>query len=319
MSAAIDRLERLLLILPRAQREEGATFAELEELLEVDRRTLHGDIELLTSRASYLQAGDPADFQLQLEADRVRIFGSKPFARPPKLGSREALALALGLRTRALVRGDAEGTRLMDRLEGALAREATEGLEPLPVEDASARPVDGRIRDRILEAIATRLPIRFRYLKRGAPGPEERRLHPLTLLHAEGRWYLMGERPEGGVRAFRIDRILSVETGEEPFEWPQDFDPREYVEGGRVFLPREAEAVTVDYSPKIARWIEERLEGEALEDGGFRVVHHVADREWLVRHVLAYGGEAVAHPPGREWVVEALRWNREGGRGISEP
>ncbi|TVP58949.1 MAG: WYL domain-containing protein [Gemmatimonadales bacterium] len=313
---AIDRLERLLLLLPRAQRKGGVTFDELERLLEVDRRTLRADLDLLTARASYLRAGDPADLQITIDAERVEIFSPGPFHRPPRLGAREALALVLGLRTRALVRGLADtpathADALLARLEGVLATRALDDIQPLPVEDASARPVDGLLRDRALDAIAERRPVRLRYLKPGASDAEVRQLHPLTLVHAEGRWYLMGEapdRPPPAVRSFRLDRILEIEIEDEskPFAYPDPFDPHDYLEPSRVFQAADPVEVTVDYSPKIARWIEERFEGVPLEGWGFRVTHPVADREWLVRHVLRYGGEAVAHSPGREWVIEAL-------------
>lgn len=313
-TGALSRLERILVLLPRAKRPEGVTLAELERDFGVDLDTIRRDLELLTVRAGYLRAGDPGNMQIAIDADRVRITGKGVFDRPPRLGTYEALALLFGLRARILLSGgdEKQAARLADRLEGALANDALSELDPLPIEDGSTRSADAVIRDRALDAILERRPVRFEYLKPGVDAPDKRRLHPLTMVHAEGRWYLMGHDPDQGdraIRSFRLDRILDLAAAAEAsaFEPPADFDPVAHVSPERVFVADDVIEVTVDYSPTIARWIEEQFEGTRLEDGGWRVVHRVADREWLVQQVLQYGGEAVAHPPGRGWVLDALR------------
>ena len=53
----------------------------------------------------------------------------------------------------------------------------------------------------------------------------------------------------------------------------------------------------VKYSPRIARWIAEREEGETAGDGSFVVDHPLADLDWAVRHVLQYGPEAEVLEP----------------------
>ena len=51
------------------------------------------------------------------------------------------------------------------------------------------------------------------------------------------------------------------------------------------------------YSPKIARWIQEREQGTTDADGSFVVEHALADLDWAVRHVLQYGPEAEVLEP----------------------
>jgi proteasome accessory factor C len=53
----------------------------------------------------------------------------------------------------------------------------------------------------------------------------------------------------------------------------------------------------VRYSPRVARWLAERVDGEVQEDGALVVRHAVSDADWLVRHVLRYGGEAEVLEP----------------------
>lgn len=301
------------MLLPRAKRAEGVTFSELANDFGVDRATIRKDLELLTVRAGYLRAGDAGNMQIAIDTDRLRITGTGVFDRPPRLGTLEALALLFGLRSRIMLSGggEEEARTLVERLEGLLASDTLEELEPLPIEDGSARSADDAIRDHLLDAILERRPVRLHYLKPGDRAPEKRRLHPLTMVHAEGRWYLLGDDPEQSglaVRSFRLDRILDSRTDDDDptFEPPPHFDPEDHLSSARVFRADNTVEVTVDYSPVIARWIEEQFEGTRLQDGTWRVVHQVADREWLVRQVLQYGGEAVAHPPGRDWVLDAL-------------
>jgi predicted DNA-binding transcriptional regulator YafY len=65
----------------------------------------------------------------------------------------------------------------------------------------------------------------------------------------------------------------------------------------------------IRYSPRIARWIAEREEGDQEEDGSFTVSHPLADDAWAVRHVLQYGPEAEVLAPWRirERVSATLR------------
>jgi predicted DNA-binding transcriptional regulator YafY len=105
------------------------------------------------------------------------------------------------------------------------------------------------------------------------------------------------------VRAFRLDRILAVSPLEGSFEVPKDFDARDHVEKGGgspggVFRADDTVEVTVRYSPRIARWMEEQGVGKKRSDGSLNVRHPVADPGWLVRHVLYHGPDAeVVHPP----------------------
>jgi predicted DNA-binding transcriptional regulator YafY len=79
-----------------------------------------------------------------------------------------------------------------------------------------------------------------------------------------------------------------------------------------MFRADETVDVTVRYSPRIARWIEEAARGSTAGGaesgdrpgiarrpyGSVDVVHRVADPGWLVRHVLHHGPDAeVVEPP----------------------
>ena len=310
------RLERLLYLIPAAQRPEGVRISELCRMLEVEPRTLHRDIQLLTEREMHLTAGAPGSLQVEWEPaqDRLRIWTPGPFRRPPRLSSLEAAAVLLGLRARASALEEWDESafqRIADRIRTILMGAEEEEAETPAVFDASLSEPDVELRERVLDAMGQGHALRFDYLKPDASAPESRRLEPYATVHAEGSWYLLGwDLDSLGVRAFRLDRVLAVEVTGDTFEVPEDFDPHDYAQDARLFFqdPDEPppEPVAVVYSPRIARWIQERYSGESLSDGSYRVVHPVVKRDWLVRHVLGYGGEAWVEGQAARWIREAI-------------
>jgi proteasome accessory factor C len=304
-------LQRLLLVLPLAVRAEGAKVDELAEELEVPPRRLLRDLRELESRSYYLPAGLGDQIQLTVTRERLEAWTSGEFQRPVRLTPREALALELALR---VVRGGSSPfDELREQLVAALRSPPPEEAEDPAVALGGAEAVSDPIRARVEEATRERRELRIVYR---APGrePERRRVGPLLLAHAEGRWYLLVRDLErGGHRAFRLDRTLeAVETGAPFTAAPEDEAAVEgFIQEGRIHdgggpdAPEPFEAV-VDYSPRIARWIAERgwERAEELEDGGIRVRHRVLDPEWLVRHVLSYGAEARVVEP--EWASERV-------------
>ncbi|MEX2532187.1 MAG: WYL domain-containing protein [Gemmatimonadota bacterium] len=328
---SIAQVLRLLHLIPAAHRDGGVRYSEVARELGVPEPTIRRDVEHLLERSSYLRAGHAGQIQAELRPDGFQIWAPGPFDRPPRLTGAEALALVLGLRSRALLRGlsaDDAADGVLQRLEGALASRESLAADALPMEDASPTPPGGEFRDAALDAIGGSRVLSIAYLKAGAPGPEKRRVEPAALAHAEGTWYLLGRDPEGAAesrkvrggerdemeggpppdfRAFRMDRILELELTEETFAPLEDLDLRQVLNGSRVFFTAgEVREVAVVYSRRISRWLRERYDGDTLADGSFRVVHSVADPDWLVRHVLQYGGEARAEGEGSRWVRRAL-------------
>lgn len=329
---ARDRLERILYLLPAAATEKGAPLDELCEDLGVSRDVLLGDLEELTARAYYHPAGGGDDLQVFLEPDRVRVWTTGEFRRPPKLAPREALALGLGLRVLAAEAGGDgrdELLALARRLEAELAAAPPEELLPrFAIEDAPVEPspdparpeptdVDRHrvpdaavLRGRLVEAAREGRRCGFRYLKPDADAPEVRRLEPYAVVEASGRWYAVGRDPDrDAMRAFRLDRMLDTEVLETPFEPAPDFELDRFLSGGRVFWSSAATEARVRYSPAIARWILERGVGAERADGSAVATHRVADPTWAVRHVLQYGGDAELLGPGdlRRRVAAAAR------------
>lgn len=308
--AAAEQLRRILHILPAAAREGGAELADLARELGVEPGRILSDLEEITARSFYHPAGGAEDLQILIEGGRVRVWTGGEFRRPTKLSPSETLAAALGLRAVLVERADGGGDglhrRLLERLEGELSaldpEEVQERYGPRPLHERMALPdldpdPDG-IRERLVEAARERRCVRLLYLKPEAAGPEERTLEPWVIAYGEGAWYAIGRcRTSDGVRVFRLDRVLAAEPLDERFEAPASFDPGEHLAEGRVFIAHEPVDALLRYSPRIARWLVERLDGGRGDDGPFVARHRVSDPGWLVRHALQYGADAEVLEP----------------------
>lgn len=148
--------------------------------------------------------------------DRV---GATPFERAAGSAVHKIVA-AMPARDVAAARDLAGRVQLLDRPGEVVSRAV-----PLVVQDAV---VDGRV-------------LRLAYLDR-AGGRSEREVEPVRFAAVRGRyWYLLGWcRLRSAARAFRVDRIVSVEATGERF-------PARPLEG---FVLRTCDLV--DHSPRLA-------------------------------------------------------------------
>ena len=305
---ALDRVQRILQLIPLAAREEGIGYDELADRLGIHRRDLERHLAELTERAFYQDPGAVEDLQILLDDDRVRIWSAGPLRRPVRLTPGEAAALDLGLRILAAEREEPE---LVERMRGLLERVAwTAPDDVLERFAADGDPDSGdALRALIVDAARRRRRVRLRYLKPDADEPEERSVEPYTVAYAEGRWYVVGHCPErDDVRVFRMDRVLEATPSDATFDPPADFDPADWISDGRVYSADQEIEVVVRYGGRVAPWLLERGEGEPQEDGGVLVRHRVSDIGWVVRHVLKYGRDARVVEPEevRRAVVEAV-------------
>lgn len=313
-TTAATELSQILQLLPLAARRQGVTLDELAQELALTREEVVNRLETVALRADYHQAGPGDETQIVMEAERVYVWTTGGFRRPARFSPLESLALGLGLRVLAAERGEeAAGPilALAERLEATLA-----GMERGAWEEQLAmHPGQGNaaIRAALLEAAQTGRRCEVLYLKPGAEQPDRREIEPYVAVVAAGTWYLLARCCRNdAVRAFRLDRIARVTPTETTYQVPADFDPSEYVRGGKVFRAAEETEVVVRYSPRIARWIVEKGPVEPCADGSVIVRYRVADPRWLVRHVLQYGCDAEVLAPAeyRERVrsaVERLR------------
>jgi proteasome accessory factor C len=301
-TTAGEQLERILYVVAAASGKAGRSLAELAEALGVEPSQVARDLEEVTARAYYHPAGSVDALQITNDGRRVQVWTTGQFRRPVRLSPLEALALGLGFRALAAGAAGSEARReellaFARRLEGAVASSPPEELlRRFAVDDGT--PGDGSVRAVLRQAAAERRRCRITYLASGTTRPDERVVCPYLLAYANGAWYAIAhctKREE--VRLFRLDRIVAAEAVDGTFEVPDDFDPRDYIAGGRIYRAGEEVEAVVRYSPRIARWVRERGPVEELPDGSVAVRLRVADVHWLVRHVLQHGAEAEVIEP----------------------
>jgi proteasome accessory factor C len=297
-----ERLRRLLLIVPYAAKNPGVSVDVLARKLGVERAELLEDLEtlLLVGRPPF----SPDDFiDIYVENDRVFVAFDQHFSRPPRLTAPEAAALwasaqlmkpaaqtALAAAQRKLLSAVPEGSRdvfarLAERV-GSEAAPMADLLEPLAA------------------AVRSRHEVELEYLAAGRSTGERRVVRPYAVYLRLGNWYLDGYCcTRGGERRFRVDRIRSLEVTDRVFE--------PAVPGQGSEPARARASARVRFSSRAAPFARERY-GEAakdLPDGSVEVSIPGASGDWLVPHLLSYGGEAEVIEPValREAVAEAAR------------
>lgn len=319
-TTAAEQLERFLYVVAAASGKAARSLKELAEALGVEPSQVTRDIEEVMAREDYLPAGTVDAFQITNDGRRVHIWTTGQFRRPVRLSPLEALALGLGFRVLAASAAGSPERReellaFARRLERDVASSPPEELlERFAVDDGT--PGDGSVRAVLRRAAAERRRCRIAYLSSGRTRPDERVVFPYVLGYANGAWYAIAhctKRDE--VRLFRLDRIVTAELVDGTFDVPPDFDPSDYIAGGRLYRADEEIEAVVRYSPRIARWVRERGPVEELEDGSVQVRLRVADVHWLVRHVLEHGADAQVVEPAELRAEVARAAERVVGRG----
>ena len=293
-ASRLAQIEALLLAYP-----QGMTQAELARRLNVDRSTINRDIADLPK---HIYVDDLADGRLKIDREAYLV--------NVRLSLHEVLSVHLAARLLA--------TR-MDRQN----KHAAGAMRKLGI---ALRPLAAQIGKHILQSADV------------LDDPNRRQdpvyigvLEKLTLAWAEQRkvqiWhrhesdqvlqyvfspyfiepYAVGQathvigwrQPPGAMRTFKIERIERVEVMREPYEIPEDFDPRQILADawGIWYTEREPVEVVLRFSPQAARRVNETRwhasEESAVQEDGTLI--------WSVR---------VAQP------VEMLPWIRGWGADV---
>ena len=313
-----ERLQRILRVMPHIVGHDDVSFDDVRARVGVDAGTLLDDLRALTERDD-----EPGGFveavRILFEHDRVSV-QSPHFARPTRITLPELCALELGLAMLGAGATSGERTvidRARKRVRAAIVAMPTSAARDDVWYASAPAHGDDHLLDTLRVCAKESTKARMTYRRGDSSESTERVVHPYAVLPVRGKWFLIAwcERSDG-VRFFRVDRIRSAERLDEHFSRPADVDVDALFAQDRALGSSPAERLVVEYSPRIARWIAEREEGDYAPDGSFVVSHPLADDTWAVRHVLQYGPEArVLSPEGvREKVMTTLRAMAEQGR-----
>jgi proteasome accessory factor C len=295
---AAAQLRRILTLIPELADDQEHRLTDVAQKIGVDPLTLIKDLESLATRFD-----EPGGFvegvQLYLGSDTVSVV-SNHFRRPMRPTISELRAVELGLtmlRTelppdeRSCVESAREKIR---RTIGRLPAEHNLG----DVYAESESPGSSEHLSTLRSAFRARHKVKLDYLKPNSDEIESRIVQPYAFVIASGSWYIIAfcERSDG-LRIFRLDRVTGVTPADEEYDVPTSFRLSDAVRDHKALGTRIQTTMKVRYSPRIARWIAEREEGQHAGDGSFLVEHPLADPDWAVRYILQYGGEAEVLEP----------------------
>lgn len=206
----VSRLFKMVLLM---QSRGTVTAAELAGELGVSERTVYRDIGELGAAGVpvYAEQGRLGGYRL-VDGYRTRLAG---------LSAAEAEALfLLGLDgpVRDMGLGDLLDSAALKALPARLRRTQRFHLDvPGWFHDAEPPPALAVL----VGAVWQDLPVTLRY--RRGDGEVSRLVHPYGVVLKGGIWYLVA-RAGGEPRIYRVDRIIDITVGDEPFERDESFD-----------------------------------------------------------------------------------------------
>lgn len=279
----------------------------LVERLEVSKRTLERDLELLRDR---LEA--PLEYDFGRRGYRY----TKAFSLPrASLTAGELAVLLIGQRLLAETAGTpfaGAARQVMDKLPLLLGQEVSVDLEPLQRDHVSFGVPElrgdeqdlSRRFDLLSEALADGRTMSMDYYTVSRDVHSHREVDPYHLHWKDGAWYLIGYchmRKE--VRIFALDRMENLVRSEGRFVRPRDFDVNEYLGHSWSMERGEQERlVRIAFDRVQARWIRERvwMEGQEIEeqaDGGLVLAFRASGLGAVKRWVLGFGRHAEVLEP----------------------
>lgn len=331
----MDRTERLYRI-ERLVRQRGhASFAVLQEALEVSRATLWRDIEYLRSRL-----GAPLEYDRFVNGYRFVAGTGADRATSHELpglwfSERELYSLLMAHQLLSGLEVEGAGLSrhlqpLLDRIHTLLAHSADGGSPPAAADSADSaaalmqrvriivsarREVPARCFEQVGEALMRRRRLHLRYLTRGRGTVSERAVSPQRLVHHRNTWYLDAwcHRADA-LRRFALDAIEEAQLlPERVRELPLATVQKAMDAGYGIYAGGRARWAVLRFAPQAAQWVSrERWHpeqtGRWLPDGRWELrLPYTGDTE-LVMDVLRHGDEVeVVRPPTlRAAVVQRL-------------
>jgi proteasome accessory factor C len=294
--ASVDRLARLLNLVPYLLARPGIELAEAATDLGVSERQLREDLELLW--VCGLPGYGPGDLiDMAFDGDRVTITYDAGIDRPLRLTPDEALALVVALRMLA----ETPGMANRDAIERALAKieYAAGDLVGAPVAVRMPGDGDGDRAEALRGAVQRQRALRITYYTPARDETTERTIDPIRVLTVGGRAYVEAWcRRAEAVRLFRADRIDALAELDEPAVTPPQARLHDVSSG--IFQPSPELPLVTLLVGRAGRWITEYYPCEQVKPGAgdeWLVSLRVSDLAWARRLVLGLGPDVTVVSP----------------------
>ena len=298
---SVDRLGRLLNLVPYLLARPGIRVADAAADLGITERQLREDLELLW--VCGLPGYGPGDLiDMAFDGDRVTVTYDAGIDRPLRLTQDEALALVVALRMLA----ETPGMRTRDAIERALAKieNAAGDLADAPV--AVRLPADAERLDAVRAAVERGHALRLTYYAAARDETTDRVVDPLRVLMVGGKAYLEAWcRRAEATRMFRVDRIDAFTELDQPAAPPAHVDLHDVSDG--VFHPTPDLPLVTLRVGRSSRWITEYYPCEEVRRDGHEwlVTMRVTDLGWAQRLLIGLGPDVTVVAPAE--LVERIR------------
>jgi proteasome accessory factor B len=296
-----DRMARLMRVQNLlSSSRHGLRPEEIAAHCEVSRRTAYRDLHALE------------DARLPVWNDEHGRWFLDPTHRLPPIKLTLDEAMALFIASRLANRYADERSQALESAFEKLAAALPTAISSHVLATVRAmkdRPIDAtveRVLTIITQAWAESRAVRLWYRGAADDEPRERRVDPYFIEpSAAGRSiYIIGRDHDAGeMRTFKIDRITAIETTDELFTIPEDFEPDAYLRGRWGIGFGDEVEVHLRFSPAVARRLHETIwhpTQELTEDGSGAVCMRlrVAGLIEITPWVLSWGDEVeVLEPP----------------------
>jgi predicted DNA-binding transcriptional regulator YafY len=288
------------------------TTREIAEILDMTPRNVKAYIEYLK------MAGVPV--QGMTGRSGGYYLGEAYSFDVPKLdeGECSALLLAQKLLTRE------NGFPLEKELQTAVAKVRTaigdtvSQVFPLPADEliftlgkTEQRDNINQIFARIYMAIKQRRRLQMLYYTPTRDERTQREVDPYAVVHREGSWYLIGYcHLRGEIRTFKLARIERIEISEACFEYPLNFNVKEYMKNIFTVIQGEEHNVEIVFFHPASVWVKEKIwlpsqQIKELKDGSVIFKARVKGLIDIKRWVLSFGKLAKVKKPKE--LVESIQ------------
>lgn len=242
---------RVLAVLEALQSQGRVKGAEMAQRLSVNPRTLRRYIVALE------ELGIPITTERGRHGAYMLVAG---FKLPPMMFTNdEALALSIGLLAAhnlglsGAAAAIASAQAKLERVMPAKLQRHVRAIDETVTLDLShaLSPTDNAVLATMAEAAQARRSVHLSY-RSGKGDDSERDFDPYGMLLRDGRWYAAGMcHLRGGLRSFRLDRVVDVAMLDAKFTCPPGFDVAHHLSQSIANIPR-GYAITVELRTDLA-------------------------------------------------------------------
>lgn len=296
----------------------GKSVGDLAAILECHTRTVYRDLEALQAAGFpvYTERAGGKNLWCLLESARHSI--PIPFSLPELM----ALYFSRGMMgvLKDTVFYDSLVT-LYEKIKATLPDEYIAYLDRVAgslTVKSKPHPPYGPLRsilDKVSEAAILKKYIWIDYYALSRKKKTRRKVAPYKIWFFDGTFYLIGHCGlRQDIRIFAMDRIRNLESTDETFVMPEDFNIDDFMKSSFGVFQGRAVKVRVRFAPDIADYIREKIwhetqQIEAQDDGSIIFEAEVAGIDEIKFWILKWGAKARVLEP--EVLREAVRTEAE--------